>query len=185
MSKTHFAVAAAAFGGASDIFWPCCWQWSFFFWRWGYKMLLLSVHICYWCWRRCWCWDWCGATYSHVNDTASARGWSWSIRTKRYLFLTRYRFTMFYHVLPRFATIQLILQHVSNLSFSSTPANYQQHYLHKMSHWRKGLCLNLLAICSTSTSYQVWIIKSFRSLCCFVADCHQAKVINCQTRLDL
>ena len=32
-------------------------------------------------------------------------------------------------VLPGFATTQLILQHVSNLLFSSTPANYQEHYI--------------------------------------------------------
>ena len=32
-------------------------------------------------------------TYIHVNDTATARKWSWSIRTKRYRFLTLYRFT--------------------------------------------------------------------------------------------
>ena len=108
------AAAAAAFGGASDH--PAGNEWSFFFGRWGYKKVLLSVHICYWCFRRCWCWDWCGATYSHVNDTASARKWLWSIRTKRY------RFFQLFIVLPGFATKQLILQHVSNLSFSSTPA---------------------------------------------------------------
>jgi len=63
-----------------------------------------------------------GATYSHVNDTATARKWSWSIRTKRY------RFFDLLSVLG-FATTQLILQHVSNLSCSSTPANYQVYYI--------------------------------------------------------
>ena len=110
-------------------FWPCLWQWHlefFFLGRGVYIMVQLSVHICYWCWWRCWCWDWCGATYSHVNDTAGAHWWSWSTKTKRYrLFYV----LSFYHALQ----LPTLLQHVSNVSFSSTAANYQQHYINKIS----------------------------------------------------
>ena len=122
MSKTHFVVAAAAFGDASDR--ATC-QWSLFFWRWDYKMVLLSVHICYWCWRRCWCWDWCGATYSHV---------------KRHRDCTQ--MVMEHHNLKCYR-----FQHISNLSF---PAHLQTTKDNFHSH--EGSCLNLLAICSCAYS---------------------------------
>ena len=83
MSKTHFAVAAAAaFGGASDH-------------AAGNGVSSSGPGAIKWCCCQCQCISATGAggaagvgtdvvlqTASHVNDTASAHGWSWSIRTK-------------------------------------------------------------------------------------------------------
>ena len=87
MSRTHFAVAAAAFRGASDH-------------AAGKGVSSSGAGAIKWC--CCQCISATGAVGAagvgtdvvlHTAMQNDTRKWSWSIRTKRYRFLTLYRFT--------------------------------------------------------------------------------------------
>ena len=116
MSKTHFAVAAAAVGGDSDH-------------AAGNGVSSSGAGAIKWC--CCQCISAAGAGRAGVgtdvvlhtameNDTTTACKWSWSIRTKRY---------RFFNCLSFYQALQLRSLYSSMSQAFRLPANYQVYYI--------------------------------------------------------